>query len=639
MRRDAVMWTRWGVVTSVLLLLIPGRATAEDEAEQKAKSRLDLNSRFARVISLPKRPRAVTKAKSEGDTGRPTLAEYPSEVAPAVVSESVELASPWWLDETRTTTRPEVQQLPVSLESLLVRAVDHSSQIKVFSDLPLIRETAITEADAAFDWYAFMDSRWNDTNEPVGSLLTGVPLSGRYKNDQLSNSAGLRRRTLIGGKLEAAQQSGFQDTNSVYFNPSPQGTARLTLSYTQPLLRGAGRLYNKSLICLAEIDTEIAENEFSRQLQSHLLEVTRAFWTLHIERTNVALKRRSLERAEDVARLLKDRAAIDAVLPQLQRATAEIATRQSQLVRAKASVRNAEARLRSLVNDPELGGYDTVELIPLDRPTQDRIPIDRSDAMSLALMYRPEVAQALDQVKAGAIRLRMSKQELLPILNVVMQTYVAGLHGDGSIGDAWTSQFSTGSPSYSVGAQFEAPLGNRAAQARMDRRFLECRQLRSQYEVTLKSLALEVGVAVREVRASYSEMLAQSKSVQASTAQLENIQQRWKLLPGEDGNGALVLENMLQAQARLAKSEAAYVNAWITYNMALINLKRATGELLQQEHVTWCEYRDECEGIKTRVVSKPDLGLNASTSPPSQASGPTPLDSELSPILPVPPAE
>ena len=231
--------------------------------------------------------------------------------------------------------------------------------------------------------------------------------------------------------------------------------------------------------------------------------------------------------------------------------------------------------------------------------------------MSIAMLYRPEVGQALDQIKAGCVRVGMSKKEMLPVLNVITETYSAGLQNKGSIGDAWTDQFAKSTPSYAFGAQFETPLGNRAAKARNDRRVLEARQLQNQYETTLKTLQLEVGVAVRESRASYQSLEAQSRALAASNASLETVVQRWKLLPGDDGNGSLVLDNMLRAQERLMRAESAYMTNWVGYNLSLINLKKATGELLQQEQVTWCEYRDECEGIKTRVVTKPDLGATS----------------------------
>ncbi len=541
--------------------------------------------------------------------------------------------TPWWLDKVRETMRPKADPLFLSLDSLLVRTVAHSSQVKVYSDLPLIRETAITGASAAFDWHAFLDSRWNDTNDPVGNTLTGA--FPRYKNQQLSNATGLRRRTLTGGRLEASQQFGFQNSNSIYLNPNPQATTRLAISYTQPLMRGSGEIYNKSLICLAEIETKMAESEFCRKLQSHLLDVTHAFWTLYIERTNVVLKRRSLHQAEDIAEILRNREGIDSVPSQTQRAEAEIAMRQSELIRARASVRTSEARLRSLVNDPQMGTFETVELIPLDQPIQEEILINRTEALSLAIMNRPEIDRSLAQIKAGAVRMDMAKNEWLPLLNVITQTYVAALSSGDDVAESWSSQFTTGDPSYSSGLQLEVPVGNRVARARLERRTLECRQLRHEYETAVKALALEVGMSVREVRATFAQMNAQSKAVRASGAQLELLERRWKLVPGEGDKGSLILENILQAQSRSSKSAVAYVNAWVKYNLALVDLKRATGELLRQEQITWSDYRDECDGLKSRIIAKADrehLSTESSNVPANEGhSSEKKRASELSP--------
>ena len=61
---------------------------------------------------------------------------------------------------------------------------------------------------------------------------------------------------------------------------------------------------------------------------------------------------------------------------------------------------------------------------------------------------------------------------------------------------------------------------------------------------------------------------------------------RWELLPGEEQAAPLYLDNLLQAQARQALAEAGFADAEFTYNLAQLNLKRATGTLLQDEQVT-----------------------------------------------------
>jgi hypothetical protein len=61
----------------------------------------------------------------------------------------------WWNAAVQGQLRNE-RKTPVTVEGLVLIALDHSSQIRVFSDLPLIRETSIVEADAAFDWSKFV---------------------------------------------------------------------------------------------------------------------------------------------------------------------------------------------------------------------------------------------------------------------------------------------------------------------------------------------------------------------------------------------------------------------------------------------------------------------------------------------------
>lgn len=223
------------------------------------------------------------------------------------------------------------------------------------------------------------------------------------------------------------------------------------------------------------------------------------------------------------------------------------------------------------------------------------------------------------------MRQQISKNELMPSLNLITEAYVAGLQGDGSIGDAFTDQFHVGGPSYTVGMQFEVPLHNRAAKSRHERRRVELRQLQNQYQTTVHTLGLEVEVAVRELETSFSEMQSQKRAVDASTAQLDYLQKRWELLPGEDGTGALVLDNLLTAQERVVLAENAHTQAWVTYNLAIMNHQRATGELLQAQDISWGDYLEECDGISRRLLHKPLSSDNVtSLSTPDQTPDQTP---------------
>lgn len=502
--------------------------------------------------------------------------------------------SGWWSEFVSQPMRENSQAKFISLDEVLVQTLSYSNQIKVFAELPLIRRTAIVEADAAFDWSRYFETRWDDLNDPVGNTLTVGGTGTRYINQQWTAGAGVRRRNRVGGEIDVRQNIGYQETNSVFFEPNPQGTARLILGYTQPLMRGRGRVYNESLICLAQLDAKIANDEFRRQLQTHLLEVTRAYWALYMERGVLFQKMNSYDRAQEIYNLLEKRRNIDAQQSQILSARASATTRRSELIRARMAVKNAESRLRTLVNDPEFGQFDTMELIPIDVPTMQPCEVSMQESMHFAVQMRPEILQALKQIKAGSIRLGMSRNELLPQLDLITQTYVAGLEGGGSIGDAWTGQFGNGRPGYSVGLNYEVPFGNRASEARNLRRRLELRQLNNQYQTTLQTVSLEVEVAVREIQASLQEMFAKSQAMQARSAQLDALTKRWQQLPGEDVSASLALENMLASQRILAESEFEFLQSQLTYNLSQMNLKRVTGLLLRAEGINICESIENC---------------------------------------------
>ena len=512
----------------------------------------------------------------------------------------------WW---SRMVTQPMRKQgtpVSLSLDDLLVRTLQYSNQVRVFSELPLIRRTAIIEADAAFDWNRYLETRWDDLSEPVGNTLTVGGGGTRYSNEHWTARAGTRRRNRVGGEFDLSQSIGHQETNSIFFVPNPQGTARLILNYTQPLLRGRGRVYNESLLLLANVDKQVADEEFQRQLQSHLLEVTRAYWALYLERGVLFQKMNLYERAKQIYQMLDRRREVDAQAAQIVSAKAATTTRYAELIRARMAVRNAEARLRALVNDPEFGSFDQVEIVPFDQPNQVIFRPEMNEAMTMAIQNRPEVLQALGQIKAGTIRLGMTRHELLPILNLITEAYVAGLQDSGGIGRAWEQQFNSGAPSYAIGLNYEVPYGNRAARARNQRRALELRQLKNQYATTLENVKLEVEVAVREVETSGQEMFAKWEAMQARVAQLDSMTRRWEQLPGEDVTASLALENLLLAQQRLADTEFEYLQSQLTYNLALMNLKKASGTLLRAEGVVVGE---TCEGdLPTYIITKESAG-------------------------------
>lgn len=545
---------------------------------------------------------------------------------------------PWWREGVTRGLHDARDDRPVNLEHLLANALEFSEQIRVFRDVPLIRETAIDEAGGDFDPQTFADTNMIDTNTPVGSLLTTGGAS-RFHDLNWSAGGGVKQKNSLGGQFEVSQRFGYQNNNSTYFTPTQQGTARLTLRYTQPLLNGAGRSYNTSLITLAKIDAHAGHAELSAKLQEHLLEVTRAYWALYQQRAIFLQKARLLERSVELQTELESRARLDAVSSQLASARAAVAQRRTDLIRARAAILNAESRIRALVNSPLLNNG---EIVPVEPPNAIYQPVDLQLAQMEALQFRPEVDQAARRVESAKWREYMAKVETKSQLNVVTEAYASGLRGDRDIGGSWVDQFSVGAPSYSAGLYYERPLNNTAAMARLRRRQLETRQSTAQMRAGAELMLWEVEVAAREVDTSWREMNAQFLAMQAAAEELAYREQRWRKLPGEQQDSASALEHLLDSQQRLTDAENRLAESQVVYSLSLLNLEKSKGTLLIAENITQERMQAAClptlehrkEGVSSDVLEQP-----AATPSETMPAGP-PLNLQVAPPaedLPAPP--
>ena len=508
---------------------------------------------------------------------------------------------PWWHDAVISAADESIPMHRVGVEELIIDALRYSQRVRALSELPLVRETAILEAQADFDAHAFMESKFLGASDPVGNdLTTGGPT--RYRDRNWTYVAGLRQKTVQGGLFELSQRIGHQNTNSIFFNPNNQGTAQLSLSYTQPLMNGAGEAYNTSIVLLAQIDTAMAWDQLATLLQQHLLDVAKAYWRLYFQRAVFQQKVRHYSRAKTILGELEGRQEVDALRSQILLARAAVTARNAERIRARAEIRNSEATIRALVNAPSIGIGNVAQLMPTETPARGAFEIGMREALLTALENRPEIDEAVKQVWAAGVRANLSKQDLLPQLDFVMETYVSGLQGGSQIGDALVDQVGVGEPGYSVGLQLDLPIGNRAARARHQRRCIELRQLISQFKETVESLMTEVEIAVRELRTTNREMESTFWSMLAAAEEVNYLDERWQLLPGDDRSASFLLEDLLDAQKRLATEEYLFAEAQSSYTVALINQKRASGTLLQYEQI---EAHRVChQGVPQIIVKK-----------------------------------
>ena len=445
--------------------------------------------------------------------------------------------------------------------------------------------TITRQEEATFDWHSFLDAKYSDLNDPVGNALTLGPGGGnRFLNTKVYAQGGVRRRTSAGGEFSMAQSVGHEYSNSVFLQPNAQSTSRLELSFRQPLLSKAGTVYNQNQIVLAGINFNISTDETLLELQSHLYQVAEAYWDLYRARSEFFQRQKLLASSQKVLQTLEGRNQVDTIPRQILRARAAVARAESRMQRAVTDIRNGESRLRLLVNAPSMINSGPLEFTPSESPAAMPSPTGLQDTLQTALVNRPDISRAIRQMRSSSVQIGVSKSELLPKLDFIVTSYVAGLQAGSQIGPSVNDQFAAGRPGYTAGFEFEVPLGNRAAKAKMEQRQWELKRAISAFRVTVETSLTEVEIATREVETSYREMLGKYQAMVAAENEVAYLQDRFNILPMIEDSTMLLLEDLLSGYERLADEESAFVQAQTGYALSLIQLRRATGTLMRSRH-------------------------------------------------------
>jgi outer membrane protein TolC len=320
-----------------------------------------------------------------------------------------------------------------------------------------------------------------------------------------------------------------------------------------------------------------------RDLEDHLINVTRAYWTLYQARAEWLQRKRLYDNAVVLLDVLKARNGVDSHMRQVLRAEAAVARRQSDLIRTETQIRNSQSRLQLLTGDPNLVQSGHRELIPQDIPLSMPVALSQRDATITALDSRSDISESIRKIQAISARVGAAKNQVLPRLDLILHTHVAGLDAQRDTFGAFVNQFSDGRPSYAAGLLYETPIGNRAAQARLARNRWEMVRAIHEFQQTTEEAFTEVELAVRETQTAYSEIVSKTQSIDAANREVKYLKQRWELLPDPNESAVLLIEDLLDAQERLADEERALVTAQVGYALSWVQLRKSMGVLLRMD--------------------------------------------------------
>ncbi|MFH0981102.1 MAG: TolC family protein [Planctomycetota bacterium] len=472
------------------------------------------------------------------------------------------------------------RRLRLTLSDALHRALGTSFNIRVESYNPAIETTRVVEAEAAFDATFFYNMNNNKQDRPSGSAIAGTQIQ------TFVAEGGIRQLLPTGMQVSTSLSNQRYSNNFQFQTLNPQYFSQFVVEFRQPLLRGFGLDYNRAQINVAKNNRRISDLAFRRQVRDTLLSTEDAYWRLAQTRRLVPISARLIAALQQIDQELYERRHFDVLQIQISETKARLEAAKSDHVRILNEVRNAEDRLIALMNDPTVDLAGEVEIIPVD-PSDGRTPViwprerlvvDRVAEVQAALDHREELTEAKLQIDNAKVYVGVAKNDALPRFDLVFRYAVDGLgkSADSSFDEVTKNDFTE----YYVGVELELPVGNRARRAAERRARLQHAQTIAGLERLFEQVILDINVAVRRLNTAFDVIQPNFASMEATEDRLVSIVVR------AERKDWLQLNQELNSHQALATTRQTMLDSLASYNIAIVELEKSKGTLLEYDGVS-----------------------------------------------------
>ncbi len=491
---------------------------------------------------------------------------------------------------------------PLSLDEAIRMALDNSAVVRQLAGVvavssgrtiydPAITNTTIDQQRAPFDPTVTVNNTFSrielpaavriplDPDDPLGP---GETIIGTAKTQNHNVSAGVAQRNLLGGTSQALLGNDASRISPGFFALNPQNRYAAELSYTQPLLRGAGVLANRVPIVLARIDTERSFFQLRDSLQELVRGVIEAYWQVVFARTDVWAREIQVQQSEEAF----ERARINlqlgrADVTETAQARAALAQFRASLIASRANLISREAALAGMLGLPPT---EPLALQPITPPTSDLIPFDWVEVTEVAQIRRPDLIELKLILEADQQQLILARNERQPNLDLVGLYRWNGLDGTTPEQTHLTTHGGQATD-WTIGVNFSVPLFLRAERAGVRS---------AELLITRDRAALEQGVqTARQILANNFRNLDQFyMQYEAFTVAREAAKDNLERQFAAYGVGFdVIFLNVLQAISDWGNSVSQQAQSLTQYNIELANLERETGTILETHAVFLYEDR------------------------------------------------
>ena len=464
----------------------------------------------------------------------------------------------------------------LTYENAINIALNQSYTIKSFEQRKLAMESSYQFRKAEFKprldagLYA---PAWNEIVTPI-QQVDGLPVYNSVGSIKYSGDMAFTYMLPTGGNLALSAEL-YRDnlsttlaTQNYRLLTTNKAYTRLAVSFNQPVFTANEKKEN---LQQAKYYFERFSNQFTRGQMDIIYEVTQGFYNLYRATREVEIAEEKLENAEEAARIARIKAE-NGRIPEV-----DVLITQVDLARSQANVsesRNSFEREKDSFK--HLIGLDLDEEIQIVTDLlYDTFYIDLDTAIEAALANRLELEEAELNIELQKIEIKRAKRysELKGNISAYYDvTGVSTING-GDSRELFQSSFDNfidRRPNRGVTFSISYPIFDWGRGAALEQHAAAyMRDYELELEDTRKLITRQVRDVVRSVEEAKKRLRIHEQNQQVAQMTYEISRKRFE-------NGDINSQELALEQERLADSQLSYLDAFITYQLQVADLKRKT---------------------------------------------------------------
>ncbi|HUU27305.1 MAG TPA: TolC family protein [archaeon] len=468
------------------------------------------------------------------------------------------------------------EALVLTLDQAIDVALHKSYTIKSYQEKKLAMQHFFNYYEAQFspqlDFSVFTPS-WNENVSGI-QRVDGLPVYNSIGSMQYGSKLKFTYILPTGGNFALSSQMYRESLKTVLSLQdyrtlnSRQAYSSISLSFDQPIFT-KNKL--KENLEEARASYEKTSSEFTRRQLDIIYEVTKGFYALYKATREVEIAQEKLSNSEEAYRIAKLKGEAGRI-PEGDVLIAEIAVAEN-----RAALSERQGNLERTADDfKQLIGMSLDERIQvLTDLKYDSFVINSDNAIDRALKYRLEIQESELDIKLQEIDLDRAKRIREISGNISAYYDITGVSTieHGSTGELFRSSFRNfvdRPPNRGITLTFSYPIfdwGRGSARVQQ-----ESANLREK-ELSLENLKTTI---VREVRDNIRSVEEATNRLNIHEQNEQLAQRSYQISRMRFESGNITSQELGVEQERLADTQLAYLDAYMTYQLAVADLKRKT---------------------------------------------------------------